>query len=214
MAGQRAGVAVRAGARAADWFRWDVTRLAVLRGLYLCLELGPAEIARRLGHGCTREGVTAAVRWHGLQRGRRAGGGGFTWTEDRKATLERLYVDRGLTREACAKAIGEGCTARKVTRAVALRGLAALREAKGHPIRIGRPQAQRVTIVRPVSRAGIAGATRPARRQSRWDGARSACGARRMAYADRFLAAGWSPGEVAWLFNLDARLLNAGGALA
>lgn len=204
MAGDGAGVAVRAGASAADWFRWGVARAAVLRGLYLCLALGPAEIAARFGQGCTPESVSTAVRRLGLKRERRAGRGGFTWTAARKATLRRLYVDEGLTREACARAIGEGCTARKVTRAVATLGLADLRSAKGHRVRFGRPAAVRPPA---VVKAATARRERP-----RGGSATPWASDRRMAYADRFLDAGWAPGEVAWLFNLDARLLAGGEA--
>ncbi|MDP1738900.1 MAG: hypothetical protein Q8L23_15845 [Caulobacter sp.] len=190
------------------WFRWTVgDRAARLRALYVDLGLGPVAVAAAIGEGCTAQNVTDGVRMLGLKRPRRPTKGAFEWTPERVDALRRLYVGLGLAPEIVAARIGQGCTPLKVRRKVHVLGLMAAKLAAGHAVR---PGGRGAAMARPGPRMASRGVRRArAVRVARCGRLAGPASPVKLAYALRFVRAGWAADEAAWLFDLDVAAVAA-----
>lgn len=135
-------------------YRWTLPRRRELRRLYVDLGLGPGAIARRMGAPLTREIVQHKVVAMGLsaERGdadraarrmdalelagealRRSheARGHAVWSDDRVATLRRLYLDEDVPPALIARSLGLAVLA--VRRRIKTSGLAKERRATGKP---------------------------------------------------------------------------------
>lgn len=189
------------GARC-DGFAWTTGRIALARRLYVLEGRGPTEVAAEIGGGCEATNVTYLCRREGWNRARRAPSDAFTWTPGAVDTLRRLFRDRLLSRAEIAARIGGGCTARAVGRKAHALGLSSEgRRAIKDP---GAIERRRVSRARSAHRRRMTGGAGPRSR------------GRAEAFARRFLAAGWSVEDTAWVFDLPtdnvAVLAGAGRA--
>ena len=169
-------------------FRWTDERKATLRDLYLNRLMGPTEIAKALGDGCEPDAVSYAVRAYGMRRPFRVAAGGFTWTPEALVILRREWPDATQSNAQIAAQIGDGCTARAVTRKASL-------------LRLERTGDRRALAPRPNRRGG--GSVKGRTFRARPNGGRMGrIRSRALRFAALCLKSGWGVEETAWAFDL------------